>query len=91
MRILLILGLLGVWLGGHQTQKVIKTGLGQLEVHEAIPTQIESPAEVGGDIYRVLCKSWAVSSLSGDILSTSLCVNINEYCVVILPFFLCKF
>jgi len=49
MRILLILGLLGVWLGGHQAQTVIKTGLGQLEVHEAIPTQIESPAEADDD------------------------------------------
>merc|ERR1719340_205989 len=47
MRILLILGLLGVWLGGYQAQTVIKTGLAQHDVYPAIPTQIESPAEAG--------------------------------------------
>lgn len=45
MRILLILLLLGVWLGGDQAKKVIKTGLEQHEVFEAIPTQIEGPPE----------------------------------------------
>jgi len=51
MRILLILGLLGVWLGGLQAQTVIKTGLAQHDVYPAIPTQIESPAEAGdGDV-----------------------------------------
>jgi predicted AlkP superfamily pyrophosphatase or phosphodiesterase len=46
MRILLVLGLLGVWLGDIQAQTVIKTGLAQHEIFEAIPTQIESPSEV---------------------------------------------
>ena len=45
MRTLLFLLILGVWLIETPAKKVIKTGLKQHEVFEAIPTQIEGPPE----------------------------------------------
>jgi len=49
MRTLLFLLILGVWLIETPAKKVIKTGLKQHEVFEAIPTQIEGPPEAEDD------------------------------------------
>jgi len=45
MRTLLLLVLLGVWLGEFQAKKTIQTGIQEHEVFEAIPTQLEKPTE----------------------------------------------